>query len=102
MILSNSPDFLVQLAAHYFGVAEFLATEYGVDIDGRFHSVTKIVDGEEKLKAASHFKQSATIAYSDSFLDIKLLQWVHTPIAVSPDRKLKKIALQKGWEVIWE
>jgi len=40
------------------------------------------------------------INYGNSIHDLPLLQVVGTPIAVTPDRKLKRIALNRGWEII--
>ena len=39
-------------------------------------------------------------AYSDHVSDLPLLEGVGHPIAVSPTRQLRKIALKKGWEIM--
>jgi HAD superfamily hydrolase (TIGR01490 family) len=39
-------------------------------------------------------------AYSDSFSDLPMLEAVGSPAAVNPDRRLRKIALERGWPVL--
>lgn len=40
------------------------------------------------------------ITYANSIHDVHLLEAAGTPITVTPDKKLRKIALQKKWEII--
>jgi len=39
-------------------------------------------------------------AYGDTMLDVPMLEHADHPVAVYPDAKLKKVALEKGWEII--
>ena len=39
-------------------------------------------------------------AYSDSFSDAPMLESVGEPVAVNPDRRLKRVAAQRGWPVL--
>ena len=39
------------------------------------------------------------IAYGDTVLDIPLLEHADHPVAVYPDKKLKVVALERGWEI---
>ena len=39
-------------------------------------------------------------AYSDSFSDIPMLEASGHPVAVNPDRRLNKMALERGWPVL--
>jgi len=39
--------------------------------------------------------------YGDSFADRFFLDIVGNPVAVNPDKKLKKYALQKGWKIVY-
>jgi hypothetical protein len=39
-------------------------------------------------------------AYSDSHTDLPFLEAVGRPVAVNPDRELRRIAAQRGWPVI--
>ncbi|HET7215164.1 MAG TPA: HAD family phosphatase [Terriglobia bacterium] len=39
-------------------------------------------------------------AYSDSFSDLPMLEAVGVPAAVNPDRRLKRVARQRGWTIL--
>ncbi len=39
-------------------------------------------------------------AYSDSFSDLPMLETVGKPVAVNPDRRLRRVALKRGWPVL--
>jgi len=40
------------------------------------------------------------MAYGDTTMDVPLLEHADRPVAVYPDKKLKAIALERGWEII--
>jgi len=40
------------------------------------------------------------VAYGDTVLDIPLLNHADHPVAAYPDKNLKQVALEKGWEII--
>ena len=50
VILSSSPDFLVELFAKRFGVNEWLATDYVIDSDQRFSRINTVLDGGGKAQ----------------------------------------------------
>lgn len=76
--------------------------------DGVFDTETKpeIVIGDLKLKKIHElFKNEAvdweaSLAYADGYSDLDLLLAVGNPVAVEPDAKLKKIALERNWRII--
>jgi HAD superfamily hydrolase (TIGR01490 family) len=39
-------------------------------------------------------------AYSDSFSDLAMLECVGVPAAVNPDRRLRRIATERGWPIL--
>ena len=92
--------------AELLGVDEWAASEYGVDEKNRLSHICSIMQGEEKaayveaLSRELRIAKDHTTAYTDSFLDLKLLASVGTPVAVNPDRSLKKIANQNQWEIL--
>lgn len=106
LILSNSPSFLVEEIGWRLGVDESLGTVYGIDQSDRLCSVEQSFEGEQK---AEYVRQAAgrwgtpmsnITAYSDSHLDLPLLEMVGHPIAVAPDVKLRKLALARQWTVM--
>ena len=63
--------------------------------------------GEGKLQLVQQWMQknnfddfSGATFYSDSINDLPLLEAVDFPKAVNPDAMLKKISLERGWEII--
>ena len=97
-------------------IVEELARE--LEFDGAIGSTCEIVDGVytgRSLRAAHGEGKAAAIrelaereeldlaastAYSDSHTDLPFLEAVGNPIAVNPDRELRRIAVERGWPVL--
>ncbi|WP_038609288.1 HAD family hydrolase [Corynebacterium ureicelerivorans] len=104
IIISASARILVEPIAQELGVDTVVATEMAVK-DGRLTGeVTRYLKGGAKAEAvrqfaAEHdFDLTNSYAYSDSATDIPMLELVGNPVAVNPDRALKKHALANGWQ----
>lgn len=103
IILSNSPQFLVNVFAEKLKVDEWHSTHYAVDADNRLSSISHILQGEEKAAYLHQtmerlrIAKNAVTAYSDSYLDLPLLMASGTPVAVNPDRKLHRVSLENQW-----
>jgi HAD superfamily hydrolase (TIGR01490 family) len=63
------------------------------------HGVGKAVAVRE-LAAAERLDLTASTAYSDSYSDVPFLEAVGHPVAANPDRKLRRIAAERGWPVV--
>lgn len=106
VILSSSPDFLVRPFAEKLGVDRWCATPYHSNSEQRFSHLGRIFCGQEKaahltlLMTELGVSGDSTYAYTDSVLDLPFLNAVGNPIAVNPDRKLKRICREKNWPVI--
>jgi HAD superfamily hydrolase (TIGR01490 family) len=106
LILSNSPSFLVEKIAAFLGVNEWRATQYAVDRERKLCHITSIMQGEDKATCVQEIADKLCIAkeqitaYSDSFLDLPLLLTAGTPIAVNPDRKLRRFCKQHKWLIL--
>ena len=97
-------------------IVEELAGELG--FDGAIGSTCEIVDGVytgRSLRAAHGEGKAAAIrelaeqegldlaastAYSDSHTDLPFLEAVGNPVAVNPDRELRRVAVERGWPVL--
>lgn len=97
-------------------IVEELARELG--FDGALGSTCEIVDGvytgrslrpchgESKaaalreLAAREGIDLDRSIAYSDSHTDLPFLEAVGRPVAVNPDRELRRVAEERGWPVL--
>lgn len=105
IIISASASQLVEPIAAELGIDRVVATELEV-VDGRFTGeILFYAKGDAKAQAitdlatAHDYDLSASFAYSDSATDIPMLEQVGNPVAVNPDRAMKKHALEAGWEV---
>lgn len=99
ILLSSSPSFVVEPVAKTLGFKECLSTRYG-DAGVEF-----LLTGAEKgayIKAHLSNKDSAlkSLAFSDSIDDLPMLEAVEEPVAVFPDKRLRKVAFQRGWQII--
>jgi HAD superfamily hydrolase (TIGR01490 family) len=97
-------------------IAGGLAVELG--LDGALGSRCEVVDGKytgrlerplygpakavalEELAAGDGLDLAASTAYSDSYTDLLFLEAVGNPVAVNPDRALRKVAAERGWPVL--
>jgi len=106
LILSNSPSFLVKKIAKLLGVNEWRATEYAVDKQNNLCHIASIMQGEEKAACVREIAEKLAIqkeqitAFTDSFLDLPLLLSAGTPVAVNPDRKLRRISEERQWSIL--
>jgi HAD superfamily hydrolase (TIGR01490 family) len=65
----------------------------------RLYGVEKAAALEE-LARAEQLELPGSTAYSDSYSDIPFLEAVGHPIAVNPDRALRRTARERGWPVL--
>jgi HAD superfamily hydrolase (TIGR01490 family) len=106
LILSSSPSFLVEKIAQLLGVNEWRATQYAVDKEKKLCHITSIMQGKDKAFYAQEVASKLSIgkqqitAYSDSFLDLPLLLAAGSPIAVNPDRKLRRFSEANKWPIL--
>ena len=97
-------------------VVEALAGALG--FDGAIGSVCEVEDGAytgrtlrachgvgkaaavRELAGREGFDLAASTAYSDSHTDLPFLEAVGHPVAVNPDRELRRIAGERGWPIL--
>ena len=97
-------------------IAEAIADELG--FDGALGTICEVEEGRytgralralhaeakaDCLRAVAEregFDLSACTAYSDSHTDLAFLEAVGHPVAVNPDRALRRIAADRGWPVL--
>jgi phosphoserine phosphatase len=51
------------------------------------------------LAASSGLDLSRCAAYSDSVNDVPMLSMVGTAVAINPDRRLRRVATERGWSI---
>jgi HAD superfamily hydrolase (TIGR01490 family) len=97
-------------------IVEHIADDLG--FDGAIGSTCEIVDGVytgrslraahgdgkaaalQQLAETEGIDLAASTAYSDSYSDVPFLEAVGHPVAANPDRKLRRIAVERGWPVV--
>ena len=107
LVITATNSFITRPIVQAFGIDILLATEpkicngrYTTEIEGTpCFQEGKITRLQEWLKQNNESLEGSFF-YSDSINDIELMQQVAHPVAVDPDEKLRKIAVQRGWKVI--
>jgi len=106
-IISNAPEFFVKPLATTLGIDDIICTR--VEIKGSVLTgklIKPLCYGEGKRGYAVMWARENNVDlgksyfYTDSFYDIELMKFIGFPIAVNPDRKMKKAALQNSWPVL--
>jgi HAD superfamily hydrolase (TIGR01490 family) len=105
-IVSSSPEEVVRPLAERLGPVEVIATRTAVDEHGHYTGEMEFYcAGENKAVAIREVAERRGIeladsyAYSDSISDLPMLDAVGHPVAVNPDRDLRKVATERGWQV---
>jgi HAD superfamily hydrolase (TIGR01490 family) len=105
-IVSSSPEEVVRPLARHFGVSGVIATRAETGPDGRYTGELEFYaygDGKaEAVRAAaerSGIDLSRSFAYTDSITDLPLLEAVGNPVAVNPDKELRKAAEERAWPI---
>jgi HAD superfamily hydrolase (TIGR01490 family) len=97
-------------------IVQHIADDLGFDgaigstcevVDGKYtgrtlraaHGVGK-ADALRELAAAEGLDLAESTAYSDSYSDVPFLEAVGHPVAANPDKKLRRIAAERGWPVV--
>ncbi len=106
-LISASPEEVVRPLARYIGVDEVIATRVKSDIDGRFTGELEFfAQGPAKAHAIAELAEHDGIdlknsyAYSDSHTDLPLLEEVGHPVAVNPEKELRKVAEEREWPIL--
>ena len=105
VIISASSQFAVQPVAESLGL-DFLCTQLEVK-DNRLtgNAIEPLCYGEGKIFWARQYvdqhgaQLSDCTLYTDSYTDRPLLELIGRPVAVNPDRRLRRLANQLGWPI---
>ncbi|MEE6281520.1 HAD family hydrolase [Georgenia sunbinii] len=105
VMVSASSETLVRPIAELLGVDHVIASRGSV-VDGRYtgtldyyaYGPTKRT-GIEELARTEGYDLASSHAYSDSATDIPMLEAVGHPVAVNPDRTLRRHAAEQGWAI---
>jgi HAD superfamily hydrolase (TIGR01490 family) len=108
VLLTSSSNYLAELVCDELLLDGVLCNRVEVD-DAGFHTgrtVGPVCFGRGKLThaVAEADRRGAALNecsfFTDSFSDLPVLEAVGRAVAVNPDRRLKRTALKRGWEVV--
>ena len=104
-IVSSSPEEVVRPLAERLGEVDVIATKAKIE-DGKYTGELEFYCyGEGKAQMIRNIAEEQTLdltgsyAYSDSFTDLPMLEAVGYPVAVNPDRELRREAERRGWKI---
>ena len=71
-------------------------------VNGKVKLTSELVASEKKIEQVLSrlAVDRVDVAYGDTVMDSPLLEHADHPVAVYPDKKLKVVALERGWEII--
>jgi HAD superfamily hydrolase (TIGR01490 family) len=106
-LLTGAPDFVARAVAERLGMDGWAATALEV-VRGRFTGeiAGRHVFGEAKREALTHIAAAhaldlrASSGFADHGSDIAFLECFGHAVAVSPDRRLRRVARGRGWDVL--
>lgn len=104
-IVSSSPEEIVEPLAGMLGVDHWIATKPRV-VDGKYTGELDFYAyGPHKAEAIAQLAEKAGIdlkgsyAYTDSDTDLPMLEAVGNPVVVNPDKALRRLAEERGWQI---
>lgn len=107
VIASASVEQIVRPIAQMLGADHVLATSAGIDENGaytgeilHYNQAHGKAEACARLAAQQGWDLAECWAYSDSVSDEPLLASVGHPVAVNPDRGLRDIAVERGWQIM--
>ena len=106
VLASSTTQFAAECACAAYGLQDAVSSVLEVDADGALTGqVDKLAFGRAKLARVREWASGRGLDlshawfYSDSIADAPLLAEVGHPVCVNPDRKLRRLAQQKGWQI---
>lgn len=104
-IVSSSPEEVVEPLAKMLYVDRFIATKPKI-VEGKYTGELEFYAyGPQKAEAIKALAEDLDLdlegsyAYSDSVTDLPMLEAVGNPVVVNPDKALRRLATEKGWQV---
>jgi HAD superfamily hydrolase (TIGR01490 family) len=107
VLVSGELDFALAPVVRYFGFDEAITNSlvFKQGVATGEVGAPLIAEGEkvEAMKRLSH-ERGADLAqakaYSDSLSDVPMLEAVGHPVAVNPDRRLRRVAARRDWPIL--
>jgi len=106
-LVTGELDFALGPVVRYFGFDDLISNSL-VYKDGLATGevIRPLIADKEKVEAMTRLCRQYNVeptqskAYSDSFSDLPMLEAVGNPVAVNPDLRLRRVALERGWPTL--
>lgn len=107
VLVTGTLDFALDPVVRYFGFDDVICNSLMFENGAATGKVaTPLIAEREKVEQMMRLCRQYEVdaaqakAYSDSLSDLPMLEAVGHPSAVNPDRRLRRLALQRGWPVL--
>lgn len=106
-IVTGATRYVAEPVAAELGIEHVICSELELDAGGCFTGqiVEPLCYGAGKIERALRvaeregFRLEEASFYSDSITDLPLLEAVKAPIVINPDRRLRRVAVRRGWPI---
>jgi HAD superfamily hydrolase (TIGR01490 family) len=106
-IVTGATRYVAELVATELGIAHVICSELELDQDRRFTGrvIEPLCYGHGKIERTRRlaeregFRLEDATFYSDSINDLPLLEAVKAPVVINPDRRLRRVAVKRGWPI---
>jgi HAD superfamily hydrolase (TIGR01490 family) len=106
-LVSASPEQIVRPIGRHIGVTEIIATRIKTDAAGFFLPELEFyamgpgkVEAMAALAEREDLELGSSFAYSDSATDLPMLEMVGHPVAVNPEKDLRRMAEERDWPIM--
>jgi HAD superfamily hydrolase (TIGR01490 family) len=106
-LVSASPEQIVRPIGRHIGVSEIIATRIKTDTAGFFLPELEFyamgsgkVDAIVALAEREDLDLAGSYAYSDSATDVPMMEAVGHPVAVNPEKDLRRVAEEREWPIL--
>lgn len=104
-LVSSSPEEIVEPLAKMLRVDRWIATKSKIE-DGKYTGELEFYaygpykpEAMQTLADEENIDLKGSFAYSDSVTDLPMLEAVGNPVAVNPDKELRRLALERNWPI---
>ncbi|MGA9523045.1 MAG: HAD-IB family hydrolase [Myxococcaceae bacterium] len=107
VLLTTSSNYVAEIVQEALGMDHILCSRFETDAQGRYtgRPLGPLCFGPGKLTLGRAYAESQGVPlsscsfYTDSASDLPMMEAVGRPVAVHPDRRLRRIAKQRRWEI---
>ena len=106
-IVTGATRYVAEPVAAELGIDHVICSELELDEEGCFTGriIEPLCYGMGKIERTARIAEQEGFLleeasfYSDSITDLPLLEFVKAPIVINPDRRLRRVAQQRGWPI---